>query len=45
MSLLFLSDAATKVIAKIEGLNIIIRDANRIHHFFPNGQCSCQDHF
>ncbi len=43
--LLFLLDAATKLIAKIERLDIIVRDANRIHHFFPNGQCSCQDHF
>jgi hypothetical protein len=43
--LLFLLDAATKLIAKIERLDIIVRDANRIHHFSPNGQCSCQDHF
>ncbi|CAM4780245.1 unnamed protein product [Rotaria magnacalcarata] len=35
----------TKVIAKIEQCDIVVRDANRIHHFYPNGQCSCQDHF
>ncbi|CAF4456981.1 unnamed protein product, partial [Rotaria socialis] len=37
--------AATKLIAKIRQRDIIIRDANRIHHFQRNGQCSCQDHF
>ncbi|CAF3834221.1 unnamed protein product [Rotaria magnacalcarata] len=35
----------TKLIAKFYQRNIIVRDANRIHHFYPNGQCSCQDHF
>ncbi|CAF2131571.1 unnamed protein product [Rotaria magnacalcarata] len=35
----------TKVIAKIEQCDIVVRDANRIHHFYPNGQCSCQGHF
>ncbi|CAM4880643.1 unnamed protein product [Rotaria socialis] len=35
----------TKVIAKVEQCDIVVRDANRIHHFYPNGQCSCQDHF
>ncbi|CAF4236126.1 unnamed protein product [Rotaria magnacalcarata] len=35
----------TKLIAKIRQCDIIVRDANRIHHFYPNGQCSCQDHF
>ncbi|CAF2196422.1 unnamed protein product, partial [Rotaria magnacalcarata] len=29
----------TKVIAKIEQCDIVVRDANRIHHFYPNGQC------
>jgi hypothetical protein len=38
-------DRATKLIAKIRQCTIIVRDANRIHHFYPNGQCSCQDHF
>ena len=38
-------DRATKLIAKIRQCEIIVRDANRIHHFYPNGQCSCQDHF
>ncbi|CAM4982131.1 unnamed protein product [Rotaria socialis] len=27
----------TKVIAKIEQCDIVVRDANRIHHFYPNG--------
>ncbi|CAF4888848.1 unnamed protein product [Rotaria socialis] len=37
--------AATKLLAKIRQRDIIIRDANRIHHFQRNGQCSCLDHF
>ncbi|CAF4583839.1 unnamed protein product [Rotaria sp. Silwood2] len=36
---------ATKLIALIRQCKIVLRDANRIHHFHPNGQCSCQDHF
>ncbi|CAF3356567.1 unnamed protein product [Rotaria socialis] len=36
---------ATKLIAKIRQCEIIVRDANRIHHFHTSGQCSCQDHF
>ncbi|CAF1390885.1 unnamed protein product [Adineta ricciae] len=36
--------AATKLITKLRRCEIIIRDANRIHHF-SNGECSCQDHF
>ncbi|CAF1219763.1 unnamed protein product [Adineta ricciae] len=36
--------AATKLITKMRRCEIIIRDANRIHHF-SNGECSCQDHF
>ncbi|CAF1987753.1 unnamed protein product [Rotaria magnacalcarata] len=36
---------AIKLIAKIRQCYIIVSDANRIHHFSPNGQCSCQDHF
>ncbi|CAF1610463.1 unnamed protein product [Rotaria magnacalcarata] len=36
---------ATKLIAKIRQCEIIVRDANRIHHFYTSGQCSCQDHF
>ncbi|UJR34377.1 hypothetical protein I4U23_021785 [Adineta vaga] len=36
---------ATKLIAKIRKCEIIVRDANCIHHFHTNGQCSCQDHF
>ncbi|CAF5029348.1 unnamed protein product [Rotaria sp. Silwood1] len=30
-----------KLIAKIQQCHIIVRDANRIHHFYPNGKCSC----
>ncbi len=40
-----LIDRATKLIAKIRQREVIIRDANRIHHFYPDGICSCQDHF
>ncbi|CAF4321134.1 unnamed protein product, partial [Rotaria sp. Silwood2] len=35
----------TKMIAQIYQCSIIVRDTNRIHHFYPNGKCSCQDHF
>ncbi|CAF0915089.1 unnamed protein product [Adineta ricciae] len=35
----------TKLFARIRNCTIIVRDANRIHHFYPNGQCSCQDYF
>ncbi len=44
-NMFFFLDQATKLIAKIRQCEIIVRDANRIHHFYPNGQCSCQDHF
>ncbi|CAF3568934.1 unnamed protein product [Rotaria sp. Silwood1] len=37
--------SAIKLIVKIRQRPIIIRDANRFHHFDINGQCSCQDHF
>ncbi|CAF1456564.1 unnamed protein product [Adineta ricciae] len=36
---------ATKLIAAIRQCEIIVRDANRIHHFHKNGQCSCNDYF
>ncbi|CAF0963616.1 unnamed protein product [Adineta steineri] len=36
---------ATKLIALIRQCEIIVRDANRIHHFYKNGQCSCKDYF
>ncbi|UJR30205.1 hypothetical protein I4U23_017743 [Adineta vaga] len=36
---------ATKLIAAIRKCEIIVRDANRIHHFNTNGQCSCNDYF
>ena len=38
-------DAAIKLIAQIRQHEIIARDANRIHHFHRNGQCSCGDYF
>lgn len=40
-----LVDAVTKIIAQVYQCLIVVRDANRIHHFHPNGQCSCGDHF
>ncbi|CAF0880345.1 unnamed protein product [Adineta ricciae] len=36
---------ATKLIAAIRRCQIVVRDANRIHHFHPNGHCSCNDYF
>ncbi|UJR29805.1 hypothetical protein I4U23_017349 [Adineta vaga] len=36
---------STKLIAAIRKCEIIVRDANRIHHFYTNGKCSCNDHF
>ncbi|UJR29305.1 hypothetical protein I4U23_010519 [Adineta vaga] len=36
---------ATKLIAAIRQCEIVIRDANRIHHFDKNGRCSCNDYF
>ncbi|UJR24038.1 hypothetical protein I4U23_027003 [Adineta vaga] len=35
---------AIKLISKIRRCEIIVRDANRIHHF-ADGKCSCDDHF
>ncbi|KAG0592855.1 hypothetical protein KC19_1G285400 [Ceratodon purpureus] len=35
---------ATKLISKVEGREIIVRDANRFHHF-KNGVCSCGDYW
>ncbi|CAF1554748.1 unnamed protein product, partial [Adineta ricciae] len=35
---------AIKLISRIRECEIIIRDANRIHHF-SDGKCSCNDHF
>eukprot|EP01018_Ginkgo_biloba_P029816 Gb_16032 [translate_table: standard] len=35
---------ATKFITKIDGREIIMRDANRFHHF-KDGQCSCGDYW
>jgi hypothetical protein len=40
-----LTVSAIKLIAKIRRRQIILRDANRLHHFDIYGQCSCQDHF
>ncbi|XVE82868.1 hypothetical protein DITRI_Ditri16bG0040100 [Diplodiscus trichospermus] len=36
--------AATKLISKITGRKIIMRDRNRFHHFV-NGSCSCRDYW
>ncbi|CAF2132356.1 unnamed protein product [Rotaria magnacalcarata] len=36
---------STKLIAAIRQCEIIVRDANRIHHFYKNGHCSCNDYF
>ncbi|KAL6047499.1 DYW domain containing protein [Balamuthia mandrillaris] len=36
---------ATKFIAKVTQREILVRDANRFHHFSPNGQCSCGDYW
>ncbi|CAF1413922.1 unnamed protein product [Rotaria magnacalcarata] len=36
---------STKLIAAIRQCEMIVRDANRIHHFYKNGQCSCNDYF
>jgi hypothetical protein len=38
-------DQFMKRVAKLRQREIIIRDANRIHHFKTNGECSCKDHF
>ncbi|XP_057862780.2 pentatricopeptide repeat-containing protein At3g24000, mitochondrial-like [Cryptomeria japonica] len=35
---------ATKFISKIVGRQIVVRDANRFHHF-KQGQCSCGDYW
>ena len=45
LTALYLPDAATKLIARIRQCEIIVRDANRIHHFNTEGQCSCGDYF
>ncbi|PKA62308.1 Pentatricopeptide repeat-containing protein [Apostasia shenzhenica] len=36
--------SAIKLIAKITGREIILRDANRFHHF-KDGSCSCRDYW
>eukprot|EP01018_Ginkgo_biloba_P006883 Gb_03551 [translate_table: standard] len=36
--------SATKFISRIVGRTIIVRDANRFHHF-KNGKCSCGDYW
>ncbi|CAL9196746.1 pentatricopeptide repeat-containing protein At1g56690, mitochondrial-like [Musa acuminata AAA Group] len=36
--------SAVKLIAKITGREIILRDANRFHHF-KSGSCSCRDYW
>ena len=44
-SYIFHLDAFTKLIALIRQCDIIVRDANRIHHFGKDGRCSCNDYF
>lgn len=36
---------ATKFIAKEYQRSIVVRDANRFHHFTPDGHCSCGDYW
>ena len=36
--------SATKLISKLENREIVVRDANRFHHF-KNGVCSCGDYW
>jgi len=36
---------ATKVISRITEHEIIVRDANRFHHFTVDGKCSCKDYW
>jgi len=38
-------DTFTKWVARVRQCVIIVRDANRIHHFYPDGHCSCGDFF
>ncbi|CAF1274193.1 unnamed protein product, partial [Adineta ricciae] len=35
----------TKRVAEVRQCTIIVRDANRTHHFYPDGRCSCGDFF
>ncbi len=35
---------ATKLISKLVGREIIVRDGNRFHHF-KDGKCSCNDYW
>ncbi|CAF1237394.1 unnamed protein product [Adineta ricciae] len=35
----------TKRVAEVRQCTIIIRDANRTHHFYPDGHCSCGEFF
>jgi hypothetical protein len=35
---------AIKIISKVKEREIILRDANRFHHF-RNGECSCKDYW
>ncbi|CAF0804520.1 unnamed protein product [Adineta steineri] len=34
-----------KWVAQVRQCTIIVRDATRIHHFYPDGHCSCGDFF
>ncbi|CAF1237279.1 unnamed protein product [Adineta steineri] len=35
----------SKWVAQVRQCTIIVRDANRTHHFSPDGHCSCGDFF
>lgn len=34
-----------KLIALARQCDILVRDANRMHHFNKDGTCSCNDYF
>ena len=44
-NLIILIDEATKLIAATRQHETVVRDANGIHRFYKNGQCSCNDYF
>ena len=45
LSLSLSVDAATKLIARIRKCSIIVSDASRVHHFSPDGRCSCEEFY
>jgi hypothetical protein len=38
-------DTFIKWVARVRERVIIVRDANHIHHFYPDGHCSCGGFF